>query len=433
MRIAVIGAGVVGISTAHALVSDGHEVTLHDAAVDAATAATAATAGLIAPGHSYAWASPGAPGMLLRSLGGARTSIRVRPRFDLELIRWGLSFLRECRPSRFAANTRAKYTLARYSQELLAELTRDEDLDYAGTDGGVLYLHRDPEGLERAAKQAELLSGLGRRQQVLDAREVLRIEPGLDAGSVAFAGAIFDPEDRTGDPRRFAAQLLRRALARGVEFVPSSTVHRLVVEDGRVRRAETSRGPLHAEAFVLAAGSLSSAVAATAGVRLPIYPAKGYSVSVPWRPGAEQVGTGGIDERTLVAWSPFDGALRMSATAEFGGYDTTHRPPDFALIRAAADELFPGRLDWAKVEHHTGLRPMTPDGPPFVGATHVPNLFTNAGHGHLGWTMATGSARLIRDLVAGRRTGIDARPYSPLRLRSRARLRRSPGRAKRTP
>ncbi|MFJ9179282.1 D-amino acid dehydrogenase [Streptomyces sp. NPDC102360] len=421
MRIAIIGAGIVGVSTAYALSADGHEVTVYEAGAGIAGEASAATAGLVAAGHSYAWASPAAPGMLVRSLFGTRTAIRVKPRVDLDLMRWGLRFLSQCTSERFIANTRLKYTLADYSRQVLAEITEAEDIAHSRTTSGVLYLHRDQRQLDRAARQTRILREFGRDQQILDADQILRIEPQLAGAQVDFVGAVYDPSDGTGDPHRFALELSRRATERGVVLTTGVEVTSLETEGEKVVAAHTTQGPVVADQYVLATGSSAADLAATAGVHLPVYPAKGYSVTVPWRDGEPALGTGGIDETTLVAWSPFEDGLRLSATAEFAGHDTTFRSRDFAAIRDAGDRLFPGRLDWEQAHYRAGLRPMTPDGPPFLGRTHHSNLLVNAGHGHLGWTMASGSARIIRDLVAGRPSPIPVEAYSPMRMAGRGR------------
>ncbi len=219
MKISVLGAGVVGVAAAHALAERGHEVHVYDRRSEVGSDTTASTAGLIAPGHSYAWASPTAPKMLLRSLLGEATSIRVKPRADIDLVRWGLRFLRECTPSRSHANTLAKLELARYSQRLMDELSQREDLQYCQTSGGVLYLYREEAELRAAEHNSSVLQAHGRDQKILNADEITAVEPALGHGRVRFAGAIHDTSDATGDPQRFAVDA-RGGVPRARSAVP---------------------------------------------------------------------------------------------------------------------------------------------------------------------------------------------------------------------
>ncbi|WP_082521147.1 D-amino acid dehydrogenase [Rhodococcus sp. Leaf278] len=431
MRIAVLGGGVIGVTSAFYLARDGHEVTVYDERDSVADDTTASTAGLIAPGHSYAWASPQAPRMLLRSLVGGQTSIRVKPRFDPALIRWGLSFIRECTPARSLRNTLAKYELACFSQNLLKQLTADESLEYRQTNGGILYLYRDAGALEEASRKADLMREHGRSQRLLTREETLKVDPALANSTIEFVGAIHDEEDGTGDPAQFTRELAAAAARLGVRFELNTRIKSLQTDGTNVRRAMTDTGvEINAGCYVLALGSASSRLARTAGLHVPVYPAKGYSVSVAIRDQSLAPRTGGIDERSLVAWSPFGDTLRMSAVAEFAGYDKAHTPSNFAEIRAAGNELFPGALDWNSVEYRSGLRPMTPDGPPIIGPTRLNNLYINTGHGHVGWTMACGSASLLAAELAGSSSPIDPTPYRFDRFSRRAARRSSDQRAR---
>lgn len=415
MRIAVIGAGIVGVTTAHALAERGHEVHVYDRRGEVASDTSASTGGLIAPGHSYAWASPTAPRMLVRSLFGADASIRVRPRADADLIRWGVKFLRECTPSRSRANTLAKLALARYSQQLTDELAHRENLQFCHSDRGVLYLYREQSELRVAERNSMLLREHGRHQRVLDAEELTAVEPALRHSSATIAGAIHDTSDASGDPNRFAVALAETCRGLGVQFHMSTPVTALATDGSSVTEVSTPDGPVHSEAVVLAAGAASPLLGRTIGLRIPIYPAKGYSVTAPIKDPDRAPAAGGIDERSLVAWSRFGTDIRMSATAEFVGYDRSSTTSDYAGILGAGEQLFPGAIDWDGARYRTGLRPMTPDGPPLIGLGRLDNLFFNTGHGHIGWTMACGSARMLADLIEGRAPDIDPSPYHPIR------------------
>lgn len=417
MKIAVIGAGVVGVASAYTLAQRGHEVHVYDRRSSVASDTSSSTAGLIAPGHSYAWASPSAPLMLARSLMGGQTSIRVVPRIDLSLLRWGVEFLRECTPSRSRSNTLAKLALARYSQQLMEEIADHEGLQYWQTDRGVLYLYRDEKELAKAERNSRLLAEYGRVQDVLTRAQAVEVEPALAASSECFAGAIHDQVDGTGDPHRFSLGLASACERLGVTFHLGDAVGGLQVDAESVTALNVGTTRVQADAYVLSAGASSPLLLRSCGVRLPIYPAKGYTVTAGIKSPDRAPTIGGIDERTLVAWSRFGNQLRMSATAEFVGYDRSQSPGDFAGIIDAANELFPDALDWDTAEYRTGLRPMTPDGPPFIGRGKLDNLFFNTGHGHVGWTMACGSAQVLADTLDGRCPDIDPSPYSPIRSR----------------
>ncbi len=415
MKIAVIGAGVVGVTSAHALAERGHDVHVYDRRSEVASDTSASTGGLIAPGHSYAWASPTAPRMLLRSLLGADTSIRVKPRADTDLIRWGLRFLRECTPHRSRANTLAKFELARYSQRLTDELAHREGLQFWHTGSGVLYLYRDASELQAAERNSVLLRDHGRNQKILDTEQLIAVEPALRHSKARFAGAIHDTSDATGDPQRFAVALADACRGLGVQFHLSTAITGLATDGASVTEITTSEGTIQSDAIVLAAGAASPLLARTLGVRIPVYPAKGYTLTAAIKDPDRAPHVGGIDERSLVAWSRFGADIRMSATAEFVGYDRSSTPADYAGILAAGEQLFPGAIDWDSARYRTGLRPMTPDGPPLIGLGRHDNLYFNTGHGHVGWTMACGSARVLADLIEGRRPDIDPSPYAPVR------------------
>lgn len=417
MKVAVIGAGVVGVTAAHALAERGHDVHVYDRRSEVASDTSASTAGLIAPGHSYAWASPTAPRMLLRSLLGADTSIKLQPRADIDLIRWGLRFLRECTPSRSRSNTLAKLALARYSQRLTDELAHREGLHFWHTGNGVLYLYRDETELRIAERNSVLLREHGRCQKILDAEEVVAVEPALRHSNVRFAGGIHDTSDATGDPNRFAVALSERCRELGVAFHMSTPVTAMATDGSSVTSLATPDGAVSAEVVVLAAGAASPLLTRTLNLRIPVYPAKGYTLTAPIKDPDHAPLVGGIDERSLVAWSRFGTDIRMSATAEFVGYDRSSTPADYAGIIEAGEQLFPGAIDWDSAHYRTGLRPMTPDGPPLIGLGRLDNLYFNTGHGHVGWTMACGSARLLADLIGGRSPDIDPTPYSPIHRR----------------
>ena len=414
MRVLVLGGGIAGVTAAYYLAKDGHEVTLLEEQDGVGQDASAGNAGIIAPGHSFAWASPKAPGMLLRSLLGHETAIRVRPRLDPALIAWGLRFLRECTAARARRNTLVKLRLCQYSQAVMTDLVSAEGIEYHAVNRGALYLFRDPRELEAGVRKMALLAEHGQRQEVLDpatgraARSRLRAGPGQDRGRRARRRRL---------ERRLAAvhgepgpDLPRQA---GRDRAARRARHRSPRGADRVTAAVTSAGVFTADAYVLALGVGAPLVARTIGVRLGIYPAKGYSSTFPVRADGLAPTVPGVDEQWLVGWSRQGDRLRLTSTAEFAGYDRSHTPRDFNNILRLARDLFPTAADWERGQFRACLRPMTPDGPPVLGRGRHQNLYFNAGHGHMGWTMAFGTARIVTDLVAGRKPDHDPAGLGP--------------------
>ena len=407
MKVVVVGAGIIGVTTAYYLAQDGHEVTVLEQRSEIAQDATGGNAGLIAPGHSFAWASPAAPKMLLRSLRGEATAIRVQPRIDPRFAVWALQFLRECTPARAKANTLIKLRLCQYSQKLMDELASEEGIDYQHVAGGVFYLHRSEEELAAGLAKMTLLRDHGQDMEVIDADEVARIDPAFASAKGVIAGAIHSKTDATGNSELFAKTLAERCKVLGVEFQLGTTVRKLVSYSGRVTSVETDRGDFFADNFVLAAGIRSPFLAKQVGQLIPVYPAKGYSLTVPIADASKAPTIGGVDERTLVAWARMGDNLRISSTAEFAGYNRNWKPSDFSNILKTAQELWPEAADWSQARMRSCMRPMTPDGPPIIGRGRVDNLYYNTGHGHMGWTMACGSSRILTDLMIGRTPALD--------------------------
>ncbi|OLB52248.1 MAG: amino acid dehydrogenase [Candidatus Rokubacteria bacterium 13_2_20CM_2_70_11] len=408
MKTLVLGGGVVGVTTAYYLATAGHEVTVVEEKDALGLEATAANAGIIAPGHSFAWASPRAPRMLWQSLRGAETAIRVRLAPDLRLYTWGLRFLRECTAERARRNTLVKLRLCQYSQSVMNELVRAERLEYHAVTKGALYLYRNAAELEAGTKKMALLAEHGQKQEILGAREVAKLDPVFEPVADKFAGAIRDLGDSSGDGHVFVENLARVCRERlGVVVKLGARVTGLEADGDRIGAALTSQGRLTADNYVLALGVGSPIVARTAGVRLPIYPAKGYSSTFPLKSGGLAPTIPGVDEQWLVGWSRLGDRLRLTSTAEFAGYDWGWMPRDFNNILRLARDLFPDAAHYDRGQYRACLRPMTPDGPPILGLGRHRNLFLNCGHGHMGWTMACGTARIVADLMTGRMPELD--------------------------
>lgn len=414
----MIGAGIVGVTTAYYLAGSGHQVTVVEKEPEAATGASGGNAGLVATGHAFAWASPTAPKELLRSLTVDDTALRVNPLKAPAMALWGIKFLRECNAERARKNTLVKLRLAQYSQRMLDRIAGEEHIDYDDVHGGVLYLYRDARRLEAGVEKMRLLQEHGQKQDVLDPDGVVEAEPALAPVKHKLAGGIYGVTDSSGDSVKLTRALQAVCERRGVRFLLGHGVQRLTAAGGRIQQVLLEGGEsLSADVVVLAAGVHSPKLARTVGVKLPIAPAKGYSATFPIKPnGAAVPRLGGIDEELLVAWCRMGDRLRMTSSAEFTGYETSYRERDFRVIRRLAAELLPEAAEYDRGSYRACNRPMTPDGPPILGTAGYDNLYINSGHGHMGFTMACGSSKVVADLIDGRRPEI---PVAGMTLTSR--------------
>jgi len=408
VKIVVLGGGLMGVTAAWYLAGDGHEVTVVERHAAPASETSFANAGLVAPGHALTWASPRAPKILLKSLFRDDQALRLKLRADPRMWAWCLRFLRNCNPERARINTVRKLRLCVYSQQALRALVEETGIAYDGIRKGLLYVYRDGAALERGIANMKILRDHGQRMETLDAAGVARAEPAFAASRSRIAGGLYCPDDESGDAHKFTLALAERARAeRGVAFSFATTATGFDVSGDRVERVVTDKGALAADGVVLALGSYSPIVGRKLGLKLPVYPVKGYSATVPidGRNGAPEIG--GVDEENLVAWCRMGERLRLTATAEFSGYETTHRPGDFAAMLGAARDLFPQGGDYDRPSYWACLRPMTPEGTPIFGRGRQRNVWINTGQGHMGWTMACGSGRITADLVAGRTPEVD--------------------------
>ena len=402
----VLGAGIVGVTMAYELWRDGHEVTVIDREAGAAEFTSFGNAGMIAPGHAYAWASPASPKILLKSLWRNDQALRLKPSLDPAFVKWMWKFWGQCSAERAAINTRRKVRLCNYAQTVFHETRAETGVSYDANDGGILYLFRSRPAFDAANKKAEILRREGSDIGVLDADGIAQKDPALADCREQFAGALFGGRDETGDCRVFTRNLASWLDARGVTFRWGVTVKALETHGDRISGVVTDQGNLSADIIVLSLGVYSPHLAKPIGIDLPIYPVKGYSMTIPVSGRNNAPVIGGIDEESLVAYTPMGKRLRVTATAEFSGYGVNHSPDDFRHMTSVVKGLFPDGADYSRAEYWAGLRPMTPEGTPILGATGFKNLWMNTGQGHMGWTMSHGAGRLVADLIAGRKPAV---------------------------
>ncbi len=407
MRIVVLGGGVIGVTTAYYLAADGHEVVVLDRQKAVGQETSFANAGLIAPGHVYAWASPKAPMILLKSLFREDTALRFHLKADPRMWAWSLRFLANCTAARNRANTLRKLSLCLYSVKVLDELRREAALEFDRTAAGLLYLYRDPAHFQAGIANMAMLNDNGSTLQAVNPDRIVELEPQLASAKANLAGAIYAPADESGDCLKFTERVAVAAVGHGVVFMFDHDIRDIETSGDRITGVMTDKGRIQGDAYVMALGSFSPLLARDLGVRLPIYPVKGYSLTFPIEDHAGAPIIGGVDEANLVAFARLGDRLRLTATADFAGYDTSYDASHFAGMLRVARDLFPDAAAYDKPSYWACLRPMTPDGPPILGRCGVKNLYLNTGQGHMGWTMAAGCARIVADIVAERKPAID--------------------------
>jgi len=414
----VLGAGLIGVASAWFLAADGHEVIVVDRQPGPARETSFANGGQISTSHAEPWANPSTPLKVLKWLGREDSPLLWRLRADPAQWAWGLRFLRECTPERTCANIRAILTLALDSRTRLKILRRELGLEYDCLERGILHYYTDETEFTHAIPQAALMSELGCDRVVKSAAECLAIEPALRDSTVPIVGGTWTVGDESGDAQRFTEVLAERCAALGVAFRYGSGVAGIETAGGRFAAVRLASGEkLPADACVVALGSYSPLLLRPLGIAIPVYPAKGYSITIPVPPTADAVPSAPTvsltDDGAKLVYSRLGQRLRVAGTAEFAGYDTRINPARIAPLIRRVRQIFP-HLELASdaVEPWTGLRPATPSNVPLIGLTRIPNLFVNTGHGTLGWTLAVGSGQLLADLVGSRETAIDFVPYA---------------------
>lgn len=408
MKVLVLGAGVVGLATAYYLWKDGHEVVVVDRQPGPGQASSYGNAGGLCPSFAGPWA---APGMVTKVLGmslRADSPIRFSLMPNWQRMRWVMQWMQNCNAEKFRINKLRMQRVAHYSFACLKEISAEAPIpDFDFCQGGVLQIFRTQAELDVGRLSAKALQEYGVAWKLLTADEVRRAEPALARTTVSIAGALQMPADGSGDSFKFANQLAAFLEARGVTFKYGTPITAIPTEGDSVSGVMTEAGPLKADAYVVALGNDAPMLVAPLGIRLPVYPLKGYSITVPIRDRTATTRAAIMDEHNKVMMSRLGDRIRAAGMAELTGYSTELKPERKALLIRVVKELFPEGLDFDDVEFWAGLRPMTPDGPPILGRTRWRNLMLNSGHGSNGWTQSCGTGKIVADLVHGRTPGID--------------------------
>ena len=408
MKIVILGSGVIGVTSAWYLAEAGHEVIVIDRQEGPALETSFANAGEISPGYASPWAAPGIPMKAVKWLMMKHAPLILRPHADMAMLRWLVAMLGNCNARDYAINKSRMVRLAEFSRDCLIALRKETGIRYDERSQGTLQLFREEKQLEGIGKDIAVLKADGVPFEVLDRAGCIAAEPGLAASTAPIVGGLRLPHDETGDCFKFTNALAAMAAAKGVEFRNGINIQRLVEEGGRIVRADTDKGSVSADVFLVAMGSFSPQVVAPLGIRLPVYPVKGYSLTVPIVDEARAPVSTLLDESYKVAITRLGDRIRVGGMAEISGFSRDLPPARRATLEHSAGSLFPGGGDLEAASFWCGLRPMTPDSTPVIGPTRIPNLFLNTGHGTLGWTMACGSAHVIADLIGGRRPAIEA-------------------------
>jgi D-amino-acid dehydrogenase len=407
MKVLVLGAGVIGVTSAWYLAERGHAVVVLERQSAPAMETSAANGGQISAAHAEPWAKPSVLPKILRWLGREDAPLLFRWRADPAQWRWAIGFLAECLPGRFERNVRRLAELARYSRDQLIELRARTGIQYDCLQRGILHFCTDRQEFEALARHAEAMNRLGAERKVLNAAECVALEPALGQSSVPLAGGMYAAQDESGDAQRFTQALAALAAARGVDFRYGASVSGVEVEDGRARGVRLADGTvIRADAVVVALGSYSARLLAPFGIQLPVFPLKGYSVTFALQPDADQAPLVSLtDEAHKIVISRLGDRLRAAGTAELTGYDTTINRRRCDAIAARVRALFPALALEGEPQPWAGLRPATPSNIPLVGRTRITDLYVNSGHGTLGWTLACGSGRALADLLSGHAFG----------------------------
>ncbi len=411
MRVAVLGAGIIGVSSAWYLRAAGHEVTVIERQPDAALETSYANGGQLSTGHVEPWATPETLPQILEWRHHENAPLLFRLQADPHQWAWGLRFLRECRPARSEHNFRQLLALGLYSRQAHDELRHTLNIDHQAQDGGILNLYANPEAWERGLRAAQRVEALGYARHAVTADQALAIEPALQDARPHWHGATFTPRDGSGNARLWTQGLARACAQRGVVFRYGTRVTALHAEGTRIQGAmladDVGIAALEADVFVIALGSDSALLLRPLGLSLPLYPVKGYSVTLPLiDPANPALRVSITDDAHKVVFTRHGDTLRVAGTAEFSGYDRSLNAVRLEALVARTRTLFPHLVNFNHVEPWCGLRPATPSNCPLIGPTRWDNLFLNTGHGTLGWTLGSGSGKALAQLVDGQQPDV---------------------------
>ncbi|MGM8934544.1 D-amino acid dehydrogenase [Pseudomonas neustonica] len=413
MQVLILGSGVIGITSAWYLAKAGHQVTVVDRQSGPALETSFGNAGMISPGYSAPWAAPGVPLKAVKWMLAKHAPLAIKPTNDPLQYRWMMQMLRNCTEARYAVNKERMMRLAEYSRDCLMTLRTESGVDYEHRELGTLQLFRTQKQMDAAAKDIAVLERCGVPYELLDREGCVRAEPGLAPSAHKIVGGLRLPNDETGDCHLLTTRLAAKAAELGVQFRFNCNIDELISDGSQITGVRLADGEtLKADRYVLALGSFSPKLARPLGMDLPIYPVKGYSLTLPVTNDAMAPVSTIMDETYKVAMTRFADRIRVGGMAELTGFDDSLSDKRRATLEMVISDLFPEGGAVSEATFWTGFRPNTPDGTPIIGASQLRNLYFNTGHGTLGWTMSCGSSQLLADLIDGKQTDIDASDYN---------------------
>ncbi|AYF16175.1 D-amino acid dehydrogenase [Vibrio parahaemolyticus] len=401
MEVIVLGSGVIGLTSAWYLSQAGYQVTVIDRQPSSAMETSFANAGQISYGYSSPWAAPGIPLKAIKWLMEEHAPLKIKPSLSTDMISWASKMVANCTLPRYQINKARMLSIANHSRTCLEQLRNEHAIEYQGRQFGTLQVFRTTQQLTAIEKDLKLLEQSGTRFELMDVEQCLRQEPGLALVKDKIVGGLYLPDDETGDCFQFCQQLTELAKAHGVTFRFNTEVSNWVTVGKKIIGVQTNHGLFKADQFVVASGSFSTALLKQLDIDIPVYPVKGYSLTLPIENEEYAPRSTVMDETYKVAMTRFDDRIRVAGTAELAGFDPSLPQKRKNTIEMVVRDLFPRGGDFSQAEFWTGFRPMTPDGTPIIGATPYDNLFTNTGHGTLGWTMACGSGHLLANIMTG--------------------------------
>lgn len=401
MHVIILGSGLLGVTTAYQLARRGAQVTLIDRKDSCGAETSFANGGQLSYSHAEPWANPTVIPNLPKFIFHPNSPLVLRPRMDREMMKWGMAFLKNCRPLRANANCVNMLRLGLYSRDEMAKLREDTNVEFDFLAKGILHVFQNDESFDHAKHHVEFQARFGGDEKILSLEEVFELEPELQHSKRKLIGGIHAHKDESGDAYKFCNALAKHITERfGVKILHGVNIEKLIHEGGMIKAVKTSQGDMQADGFVMAMGSYSPIYLRPLGIRVPIYPMKGYSITLQANQYTPQMSL--TDGTYKIVYSRLGDRLRIAGTAEFAGHNDKVREKRIRPIIKAARGLLP-MVDWdQKIDRWACLRPSTPDGPPIIGKTSYPNLFLNTGHGTLGWTQAAGSAALLADIMEGK-------------------------------
>jgi D-amino-acid dehydrogenase len=414
MDVIIIGGGVVGVTTAWYLKSQGHDVTLIEKLSEAAEETSANNAGQISPGYATPWAAPGIPLKAIKWMFEKHAPLAIRPDGGSYQLQWIMAMLAQCNADSYAINKSRMVRIAEYSRDCLIELRRTNNLSYEHRSQGLLQLFRSEAQLENAANDIAVLEKEGVAFQLYHGDEVKKVEPALDTGNGKLAGGLRLPNDETGDCQMFTKKLASLAEAAGVRFLFNTEVKTIHFAGNRISAISTDCGLMKADKYVICAGSWSRRLLSE-HLKIPVYPVKGYSITVPVKDESSAPVSTILDETYKIAITRFKDRIRIGGMAELRGFNKRIIPNRIDTLSMVVRDLFPHGGDYMRSRSWSGLRPMTPDSTPIVGRTPFNNMLLNTGHGTLGWTMACGSAKIVSDIISNKKPDIEFEDLSVYR------------------